>query len=604
MIGSETAVLINNAIARLDRCRGIILVGLDDNQKSYLRIPKKVPVVEISTLEDVEKKLLPLSANKELLACREDDILNGLYRAKRESKRLVIDNNAPVVVPFPVERDKGIVVLEAGEEALAVIGVNYAHSINANLSVVESYGKENRYSVEKNIQKWKEHGGNNQIQKVLNKINRRIGNIRFDELKFATFFTNGLPYSLGINNIIPCSYVHLSLRPDLFVFNSIIFESIERFHSAVVFSPSFFDDEETRSVAKLFHDNKYYLRPLIGNNATVRNLDFHAQHFPYDILHICTHGGEVDGYAVSEKYKDRKGVEHTVEYDEVVGFAPVIGKDLIEVHRKTFFRKFDGYVWMSEELKKQKYPNYVFEDLRKSLFQKDDLGKNAKRSQKDKIPTSCAIACIDSIHQGTFRILASHSSPLVFNNACWSWSEVAHFFLAGGARGYIGTLWAIENNHAVLGANAFYGNLFNGTILEAFFEAIKSIKDTRSKDIYIYWGLHFTTLTPANNRADSRAKVFRELVRSFFSWLQKVKTTKSTEVKKNSIDVLRQVHTELVTQYEISDYEKLDKEVMARMSEFAERPKTRELKNQTDDVLSFSSTPSIEHQTEYRKRSR
>ena len=58
---------------------------------------------------------------------------------------------------------------------------------------------------------------------------------------------------------------------------------------------------------------------------------------------------------------------------------------------------------------------------------------------------SCAIACADTIHQGQFHALASYSSPIIFNNTCWSWSEVAAFFLAGGARAYVGTLWAIES---------------------------------------------------------------------------------------------------------------------------------------------------------------
>ena len=78
---------------------------------------------------------------------------------------------------------------------------------------------------------------------------------------------------------------------------------------------------------------------------------------------------------------------------------------------------------------------------------------------------SCAIACADTIHQGQFHALASYSSPIVFNNTCWSWSEVAAFFIACGARAYIGTLWEIENDAAVTAARTFYENLFSGTVL-------------------------------------------------------------------------------------------------------------------------------------------
>lgn len=598
-IGNIAAVMTNNAMARMDECKLVILVGLNEYQKSYLRIPSKVPVIEVDDMSQVEEKLLHISSKKEVLECRSEDVLNALFLARKSGKRLSINENATTEAPA-IEDDKGIVVLEKSEEALAVVAVNYAHAVDANLLVVEGFGKENRHGVEKNIQKWRDSGSHNQLQKALNKVSQRVGSIDFDRLKYATFFTVGLPYSLGIKNVIPCSYVHLSLRPDLFIINSILFESVERFNSAVVFSPGFFHDEETKNVVDMFRKNHYYVRPLVNNHATVRNLDFHAQHFPYDILHICTHGGEVDGYAVTETFRDREGVEHTVEYDEVVGFAPVPGKDLIEVHRKLFFRKFDGFAWMSPELKAQKYPNYVYEDMRKGIFQNEDNNKPTPRVSKEKIPASCAIACIDSIHQGMFQILASHSSPLVFNNACWSWSEVATFFLANGARGYIGTLWDIGNAEAVLGANTFYSHLFDKGVLAAFFEATKAIKGTESEDIYVYWGLHFSTLGAGVSLEKSRDKVFRELLRSFFAWSGKVATTKSKTVKKNSIEVLKSIHTEIINNFKPSDLEKLEKEMQERMSE--NPPQTRSAQKQSEgEELSVQELASIEHPVEFRK---
>lgn len=600
-IGELAAVLTNNAMARMDACKTVILVGLTEHQKSYLRIPSKIPVIEIDEMSQVEAKLLPISKKKEVFECKSEDVLGALYLAKKSGKRLSINESA-ATEPLIFEDGKGIVVLEKGEEACGVVAVNYAYAIDANLHIVEGFGKENRHGVEKNIQKWRENGTHNQLQKCLNKISHRVGSVDLNRFKYATFFTVGLPYSLGIQNAIPCSYVHLALRPDLFIVNSIVFENIERFNSAVVFSPGFFQDEETKNVFDLFVKNDYYVRPLVGNHATVRNLDFHAQHFPYDILHICTHGGEVDGYAVKETYRDRKGVEHTVEYDEVVGFAPVPGKDLIEVHRKLFFRKFDGFAWMSPELRKQKYPNYVFEDMRKGIFQNKDNNKPSPRVQKEKIPTSCAIACIDSIHQGMFQILASHSSPIVFNNACWSWSEVATFFLANGARGYIGTLWDIRNVDAVIGANTFYSNLFDNTVLHAFFEATKALKGTPSENIYIYWGLHFTTLGRGTSYEESRSKVFRELIRSFFSWVEKVRTTKSATIKKNSVEVVKRIHTEILNNFKPSDLEKLGKEIESRMAEVSDNRRSAQ-EQAAKESAPLQEQASVEPPVEFRKRS-
>lgn len=597
-IGETAAALINNAMARMNACKMIILIGLDDHQKSYLRIPSKVTVIEVGDMSQAEEKLLPISKKKDVLECKSDDVLNALFSAKKSGKRLSINEDATTETPT-IEDGKGIIVLEKSEGALAVVAVNYAYAVDANLLVVEGFGKENRHGVEKNIQKWRENGSHNQLQKCLNKISQRVGSIAFKRLKYATFFTVGLPYSLGIKNVIPCSYVHLSLRPDLFIVNSIVFESIERFDSAVVFSPGFFDDEETKNVVDLFAKNHYYVRPLVNNYATVRNLDFHAQHFPYDILHICTHGGEVDGYAVTESYRDRKGVEHTVEYDEVVGFSPVPGKDLIELHRKAIFKKFDGFAWMSQELKGQNYQNYVFEDMRKSLFQNEDDKKRSSRIHKEKIPTSCAIACVDSIHQGMFQLLASHSSPLIFNNACWSWSEVATSFLANGARGYIGTLWDIENADAVTGAKVFYANLFDKGVLAAFFEATNSIKGTSSENIYVYWGLHFTTLGRGTSFGESRGKVFKELMRAFFAWTEKVKATKSPTIKKNSLEIVKGIYTEILNNFKPNVLEKLDAEIKKRMSEM---PNEKRASQTLGKELPFQENVSAERPTEFRRK--
>ena len=90
-----------------------------------------------------------------------------------------------------------------------------------------------------------------------------------------------------------------------------MFADGERFGSAVVFSPTFFSDEETSWLYEFFARNRYYLRPLVAQNASLATFDFHAQYFPYDLLHICSHGGEVDGYKMSEHFTDRDGKTHT-----------------------------------------------------------------------------------------------------------------------------------------------------------------------------------------------------------------------------------------------------------------------------------------------------
>jgi hypothetical protein len=560
LMGNDVGILINNAWARMLGSEYVILAGLSANQRTYLSIPSGTKIIEIAGLSDIHPKLSPLGLPKqEELRCNPSAILNGLFVAQKQGKRLVIDE-APIALPELPTANKGIVVVESNRKASSVIAVNYANSVDANLLVVDPLAERDVDLVPTFIQEWKDNGDDVQLQKVKNAIIQRIAGVSFGRFEYVTFFTEGLPYSLVIENSVPCSYVHLSLKPDLFVFNNIIFEHIPTFHSAVVFSPVCFDDEETSWLLELFTHNNYCLRKLIGPEATLVNLDFNVQHFPYNVLHICSHGGEVDGCEVWEEFVDRTGKTHAIEYDEVVGFTPVPNEDgRFQVHRKALPRKLDGFAWKSDELDNQNIPDYVFEDLWKALFvdQRQKINPKAKRKKKDRIPNSCAIRCTDSIHQGEFSVLAAHSSPLVFNNTCWSWSEVAKFFLACGARGYIGTLWAIDNDAAVLAARTFYNNVFSRTVLAAFHEAVKAIDGTDSKDIYIYWGLHFTTLSPGTNVVQSTNEVFRELLQAVGGWRRQIESTSSMEVKRNATRVLKAVLHELHTNFGLKDLSKL-----------------------------------------------
>lgn len=69
---------------------------------------------------------------------------------------------------------------------------------------------------------------------------------------------------------------------------------------------------------------------------------------------------------------------------------------------------------------------------------------------------------------------------------------------------------------------------------------------TCSKNIYIYWGLHFSTLKMPASSLDGRNKVFRELIQSFSRWAIKVESTKSDEVRKNSVIVLEALYAEIL----------------------------------------------------------
>jgi len=575
LLGQEASTLINNVWARMGGSKQVILAGLNQHQGSYLHLPHGTVPIEVTNLSNVHTKLSAIAPPSQGdLRCRTVDILTGLFSAQRQSKRLVIDENAEALTE--IHRTKrGIIVVENASDASPIIAINYAGAIDADVQVVSGLSKRQDREVQAWIQSWKEAGDQTKLSKLKDAVSQRVGSTNFAQFEYATFFTEGLPYSFVLENVIPCSHVDLSLRPDIFVMNNILFESIEPFHSAIIFSPVFFADEETEWLRTFLKQDNYYVRALIGSDASLAKLDFHAQHFPYDLLHICSQGGEVEGYEMSEQFIDESGSTHSVEFEEVVGFTPLPDKPgMVQVHTKALPRKLDGFAWLSEELDKQHFPEDVYVRMWDCI-----RTSSGPRKKKGRIAMSCAIACADSIHQGEFNILASHTSPVIFNNTCWSWHEVAAFFISCGARAYIGTLWDIENEAAVLAAKAFYTDAFFGPVLAAFHAAVKAIDHTNSKDIYLYWGLHFTTLSPGVDAENSKARVLKELLRSTRGWVRKIKSTKSAAVKKNSISILKSILQEVQTNFAAEIQPEFDSDVRSSVPEISQPDTPRDTTN-------------------------
>ena len=408
----------------------------------------------------------------------------------------------------------------------------YAHSIGADVELIYTEGL-NNYQIKDLIENWKNNEPN-AFNNLSAAIFPYIEHIEFNKREFATFFTDGVPYSLILKNVVPISHVHMRINPDFFIFNSIYYESYSETYSAVIFSPKAFDNEETEFVLEKLSENNLLVKPLVEKEATYFNLDNHIQHYPFSLLHLCSHGGEVEGTRITEKFIDSDGDEHTVVYDEVFSFGLNPFQDSHAVATKRLPRKFDGLTWGSKEFKDASFPNYVFSEMFQTL---GDTEKQVSSIDVN-VPGSCHIKCVDSIYQAMFNYLAAMHSPIIFNNTCWSWSDVADSFIGVGARGYIGTLWDIDNTVATKSAEVFYNNIFEKTVLSSLQKALEISKNTRDENIYIFWGLHFTSISPGISEEASRLVVFSKLMDSLEIWKTKLEKTIIPEHKKTITDII------------------------------------------------------------------
>jgi len=531
----EFNIEVHNAIIKSGGCEYLILGGLDEKQKSYLTFLEEYDLIEIDELEDVDFLLKDRVDKKEYVLCNENDIHYGLYSAAEKNALLRIDENADYIRDES-ENKEGLIVIEKIQAASAIIAINYALSIGSNIAIIKQ-PETNMKEIKHLIEKWKEENSINSYNDLSALLYREIEEIHFEKYKFATFFTFGAPYSLILNNVIPFTYVNNLLKPDFFIFNNIFVEKKKSIFSAIIFSPlEFGEDEETNFVIEKIKENNYFVKELVGKEATVFNIENHVKKYPYEILHICSHGGEVDGYRLIEEFKDQDGNIHKVEYDQVFSLAPDKSEELIEVTTINIWRKFDGLDWKSKELQEKELPHYVFSNMITEL----SASKDKRGDKKLVVRDSSHIKCNHFNYHAVFNIIAGgHTHPLIYNNTCWSWAEISESFLHAGARGYIGTLWAANNNIANDTAKVFYENIFEDSILNALQKSLVKTQKSDDENIYIYWGLHFSKLKRGDTLEESRMNVADRLLYSYYRWKDHIESVRDIKLKEQIERLIR-----------------------------------------------------------------
>jgi len=303
-----------------------------------------------------------------------------------------------------------------------------------------------------------------------------------------------------------------------------------------------FSSDETKDVAQRLDQRNFVVTELLGKAATNNNLNNYGSCLPYDLMHICSHGGETDGYFVKQEFKDRDGKNHTIEYFEVVSFSleAAIDPDKVKVERKAIFATLDGMPWIQRPL--SMYPKYVGSDLMQALRDDDESLKRTPVSVP--IALSCHIKCYQSFHQGAFDHLAAHAHPIIFNNSCSSSHELAAGFLAAGARCYIATLWSVGDKTAMKAALAFYdAALAGGNVLAAFSAMLRSINKDLYRHIYILWGLHFTSFPHLSTKSDNQ--IIAGLLATYSLFAKRLATTKDDEIKRNTLPIVRFLVSEI-----------------------------------------------------------
>jgi hypothetical protein len=166
------------------------------------------------------------------------------------------------------------------------------------------------------------------------------------------------------------------------------------------------------------------------------------------------------------------------------------------------------------------------------MFQELREKKGIDRKDRGVITDSCAIKCNDFTYQAMFNTIAGeHTNPFIFNNTCWSWYHIAEFFISSGSIGYIGTLWAVNNDLAKTTAETFYNIAFENTLLESLQESTIHLKGTDNEHIYMFWGLHFARFQAGESMPKSRMIIANRLLHAIHGRQDQLENTQDSETK-------------------------------------------------------------------------
>ncbi|MEH7125598.1 hypothetical protein V7127_20520 [Bacillus sp. JJ1773] len=587
IIAQKAATKILNSISKMN-CKTIFVIGLDMVQLSYFRLEQyyKLEIFYINTLDDISKiKEVSVDNNFGVFYCNPANIPEGLFIAKNMNQIVKVDRGAERLNQLLEIGGKGIVIAEKNNDLSDIIITNYAVTINADIKFIEPISEEDIDDFNRNLIHWKRNRSYGGYIKVSDYINKALGDIDFEKYQYATFFTDGIPYGVLFNDLTCCTHVLRSINEDLFIFNNIYYEFSKRmFDSALLFSPEPNDlgasvVEETNIIDSILKENNFNVKSIRNYQATVKAFDQNVSYYPYDLLHVVSHGGETNGYYVEQEFIDRNGKKHIVEYEEVAGFAKE-DTEFFKVVSKKIFKFLDGAKWKSKELDDKRYPQYVYDDMLKSITADEDK-INITRTKVDYlVEKSCHIQCFDSIHQGQFHTVASNTTPIIFNNTCTSWKEFSTQIIAAGCRGYIGTLWNIGNDEAFKAAKFFYTNVFNKTIASNVNNMLRIIENENYKDIYIFCGLHFSTIS--RPKVKSKDKVIDELIESLKRWNLYISKPKEKTLLINAVGNIKFICSQLAPFYNYKDVTEL---IIASIinSNLVESLINNELKN--NDIL-------------------
>ncbi|MGR3630481.1 MAG: hypothetical protein ACU0BP_14545 [Sulfitobacter sp.] len=268
------------------------------------------------------------------------------------------------------------------------------------------------------------------------------GNVKLTEGTSLTFFSSKLPLGIGF----PAHpSTHIFTYPDcgVSVANGFAAEQKGRrgVNVAVLVDPEKTPAPEIDTANKVLPKKQVFVRGYRGQRAEVSAISDMVDHFPYDLLLFATHCGDADGWRWTYEFTDSEGIDRRLVVDIAIGIGRTDNDDLFRVMQFSYFHSLDGVDWNDPVAKAELYVGTAIRDFTERSG-RDNL-EPVQKEPLDRVRMSAAMAMFDHNFIPMPVSIAANGTPIVINNACVSWHELAARFTFGNARAYVGTLFPV-----------------------------------------------------------------------------------------------------------------------------------------------------------------
>jgi hypothetical protein len=483
-----------NAVAR-SRAKRIILAGLLHEAANVLE--SKLPRNRITRIDDGSDLSAVLYAGNELkspLVWGRDNVGIGLLKAFHSKRTIAFEDLPSSDEIYVAPRSNHLVVCERSDDLAQVIAANYAHALGAGLFLISDTKREHADEILErfySVYDDRNQSATDALGELRNELRRIAGNVPIPTNGSITFISDGLPFGFAFPEV-PSTHL-FGLDLGISVVQGFAAEQLNSrgVQDAALVNPETTPAPEINAAAKILSDQHLFVRVYEGRAANVTSISEMVELFPYDLLIIATHCGDVSGHRWTYQFNDSEGINRSLVVDIALGVGHTSEKDLLNVTQFIRFVSLDGVPWNDPDKKAKLYVAKAILDFieRTRSHDNNELEPVAKDTV-DRVMWSAALKMYDDNFIALPRSVANEGTPIVINNACVSWRRLATNFIFGGARGYVGTLFPISTTEAESVLLRALGKHHGKALPHALWSAQRETYDDDARRPYVTAGVY------------------------------------------------------------------------------------------------------------------